>query len=345
MDTTYLLHAACGKDGSLETVKQRLQDMKSSSRWQGINARDIQHGRTPLHVACRNASSTSLHRKSLVELLLANGADVNMLDNYRRTPLHYACESHYLLETIVRTLIDAGANINEPDVDGETPLQTACQNTHPDAILVVELLLEVGADVHTTDCAGTSLLHTACFRDIRSKSIMQAIIAAGANVNQLTTEGRTPLHFACSNTDGTHEIIEFLLENGANANHVDEHGYTPLHFYCWNINARPETMRLLVKAGASVNQQKPDGHIPLDIACKQFCNIVSQSDLIRELLELNSKVPERLFKYPTFANVYKEFMREKFLAGILALRKRIPEDLIGLVMAEVDRIEPLQDVS
>ncbi|CAG0900339.1 unnamed protein product, partial [Cyprideis torosa] len=123
------LHAA----QSAETVNL-LIDKKAH-----VNARNLA-GRTPLHFAVER----SLH--PVVEVLLANGADPNVLDKSGRSPLHDVT----LPETAQR-LIEKKGNVNAKNRDGKTPLHFAVERSlHP----VVEVLLANGADPNMFDKSG-----------------------------------------------------------------------------------------------------------------------------------------------------------------------------------------------
>lgn len=46
--------------------------------------------------------------------------DLNILDVYQRTPLHYACERNYFFSILY--LLDKNINYDVPDAEGNTPL-------------------------------------------------------------------------------------------------------------------------------------------------------------------------------------------------------------------------------
>jgi len=80
------------------------------------------YGATPLHHAAR------LGHKETVELLIAEGADVNAKDDKGGTPLHVAAwEGH---TEVAELFIAKGADMNAKMEDGDTPLDLA--KGHPE---------------------------------------------------------------------------------------------------------------------------------------------------------------------------------------------------------------------
>jgi ankyrin repeat protein len=88
---------------------------------------------TPLHAAC------SRGRKDIIELLLANKADVNATDIRKDTPLHMAAQAGH--QDIVELLLANKADVNAKNNNGSTPLDEAAKKGHKD---VVELLRRNG---------------------------------------------------------------------------------------------------------------------------------------------------------------------------------------------------------
>lgn len=59
----------------------------------------------------------------IVDVLIQNGADVNIVDYYGRTPIFMAARNGN--QKIVESLIRANADVNLADKTGTTPLQRA----------------------------------------------------------------------------------------------------------------------------------------------------------------------------------------------------------------------------
>ena len=87
--------------------------------------------------------------KDVVELLLANKAEVNAKANDGGTPLHAAASGGN--KDVVELLLASKAEVNAKDNQGMTPLHLAEIWKHAD---LVELLLANGADVNATDNRG-----------------------------------------------------------------------------------------------------------------------------------------------------------------------------------------------
>jgi ankyrin repeat protein len=82
-----------------------------------VNAKDELEGVTPLHEAAWEG------RKEVVELLIAQGADVNAKSFLGYTPLHQAAV--FGQKKVVELLITKGADVNAKANDGKTPLNWA----------------------------------------------------------------------------------------------------------------------------------------------------------------------------------------------------------------------------
>ena len=102
----------------------------------------------------RGDSFAALHyaakkgRKDAAEVLLANGADVNVRDLSDWTPLHFAASRGH--KDVAQVLLANGADVNAKDVLGRTPLHLAAPAWRGGKH-VAELLLAKGADVNAKD--------------------------------------------------------------------------------------------------------------------------------------------------------------------------------------------------
>ena len=169
-----------------------------------INASDLKYwGETSLYIAAEN------NFPAVVEVLLANKADVNAKSSSSKTPLFAAVEANH--PEIVKLLLDAGANPDLEDMAERTPLGLAVMNNHLD---IVRLLLAQRSDVNLKESAGNSSLMNAAWGNWPER--VKLLLAAGANVNMENDQGRTALSYAAEN--GSPEIVKLLLAAQADPN-------------------------------------------------------------------------------------------------------------------------------
>jgi ankyrin repeat protein len=128
------IHDAVNR-GDLAAVQSELD--------KGANVNAKMWRRTPLH------SATAGGHKEIAELLIAEGADVNVTDGGGDTPLHYAARDGQ--KEIAELLIAEGAGVNAMKIDGMTPLHYAAINGHKE---IAELLIAEGAEVNAMDDDG-----------------------------------------------------------------------------------------------------------------------------------------------------------------------------------------------
>jgi ankyrin repeat protein len=148
-------------------------------------------------------------RAAIAELLIANGADVNVHGNYGHTPLEYAAGYGHL--DVVKLLLSKGAEVEAPDYWKVTPLYRAVRGNHPET---VKLLLDRGANVEVRRKPDRSTpLHEAA--SANSLEVAKLLLDRGAYVDVRSIWDRTPLHDAVYN--GHKEMVDLLLAHRAAA--------------------------------------------------------------------------------------------------------------------------------
>lgn len=95
-----------------------------------MNALNAPPRSTPLHVAVNRGNT------SIVKLLLANGAQVNIQNDNGDTPLHRAMKNRYI--AIAKILLEAGADPSISNTAGETPLSIAQQLGNSEVINLLQ---------------------------------------------------------------------------------------------------------------------------------------------------------------------------------------------------------------
>ena len=118
-------------------------------------------GSCPIHALLNEKNWANWATEDDLTLLLEHGANVNLQDSERRTPLHLAAQwGSSAGRTLVRRLLDQGANRDEIDVDRWTPLHFACRRGD---LGTVECLLEHKQGLRVVDIIITDILQKNLF--------------------------------------------------------------------------------------------------------------------------------------------------------------------------------------
>ena len=259
--------AVCGeihdaaKNGDLEKVKAMLEKKPKL-----VFSKDAEGG-MPLHWAAFNG------HKEVVELLLANKADVNGKAANGLTPLHVAAGKGY--KDVAELLLANKADANARNNTGVTPLHIAAQFGNKD---VAELLLANMAKVNAKDNDGTTPLHVAV--DKGSKDLVELLLANKADVNANNSKyGLRPLHVAAGK--GYKDVAELLLANKADVNAKNNNGATSLHLAA--DKGYKDVVKLLLASKADVNAKANNGVTPLHAAVEN-----GYKDVVELLLANNA---------------------------------------------------------
>ena len=183
----------------------RVRDMLAA----GANV-DIQNPhwryRTPLMLA------VSRHHRGIAKILLEHGANPNFTKDVMYGPLDLAILSATSDDvSMMDLLLDNGADINLKGYRDRTPLHTAvrCQETAKLAFLLAR-----GADVSVRESTkGRTPLHVAVAEYGPTENV-RILLEAGSEVEARDSEGLTPFQIAASSSDGSN-FAALLVEYGA----------------------------------------------------------------------------------------------------------------------------------
>ena len=145
----------------------------------------------------------------LMDWLIAQGADINVKDEYDRTPLHYHAEVNNVER--VALLLEKGADIEAQDKYKNTPLHFAEYNAE-----AAQLLIEKGADIKAKDDRGYNPMECMLSR------LRNAYIEKAAKVAEVYLKaGLKPTKFAKEQVTRIGEDFEFHRQ-GFNPEYLEQ---------------------------------------------------------------------------------------------------------------------------
>ncbi|XP_067653391.1 serine/threonine-protein phosphatase 6 regulatory ankyrin repeat subunit B-like [Haliotis asinina] len=250
-----LLHLAC-HGGHVSIVKHVLTMCDVNSRGN--------KGWTPVMYAAASGS------KDVFDLLLSEGADVSLKDDYSNSVFQLACVGGNL--SIVECLLPK-SDINSRDNHGRTAVMKEADlkmsDEYSDTVLhyacaggnrtIVEYLL-TRIDQNVTGANGWSPIMTA----VRCGKLKPFKLLASRDADLTLTgdDGNNLLHLACQG--GNKLIVEDLIPK-FDINSRGENGRTPLMYAV--LNGLSEVFYLLVSKGADMSLKDGDNNSVFDFAC------------------------------------------------------------------------------
>jgi ankyrin repeat protein len=228
----------------------------------------------------------TLNQKSVIQVLVEKGADVNLKDLGGYTALMMAVQNNY--DDLAEFFIQKGVDINTANEQGEKAIDIAVIR---DNLKSVELLLAAGAKVdentlrnflklgkkrknydmilsvltkdqlNSKDKDGRPLLFDVigAIQRFGSIDILKAFLEAGADVNIKDGKGYTALLLKDVLTSPA--LIDLLLQKGADIS-IEVHGANLITFLI-HYGAKTEMIKKFIDAGLNINHRNPLGLTPL----------------------------------------------------------------------------------
>ncbi|CAB0033789.1 unnamed protein product [Trichogramma brassicae] len=248
------LHVICQREDDDADLLNMLFEMgEKFNKPIQVDARD-EFGYTALHLALIRG------HEQMAEWLLRRGADLNLANALRSTPLHLISEGKKDYADLLKTFFEISdeqtrpVNVDTRDSEGQTPLHYAISHRHKK---VFELLLRRNADPNLADNDGSTALHTICMADDDDGWAKMLFEISEEKNKQVQIDARgmndfTPLHHALVNEE-LREVAELLLRKGAATNLVDREGSTPLHTVCEYADDE-DRVRMLIEISNEENK-------------------------------------------------------------------------------------------
>lgn len=332
------LHLACQR--GYQGVTLLLLHYKANTDAQDNN------GNTPLHLACmyghedcvkalvyydvqtcrldlqNDKGDTALHMaarwgyEGIIQVLLENGANTDILNKNKDSPLQCALNSKILelLQSNQNGRQRSGSGVDSPS---RSPLASDCSSRRssisstsslgseakPEGERVrhreVEKLLRAVADgdvemvryllewMDEEEDEGefrseALLCHPLCQCPTCAPTQKLSVMQAGTlGVNSCNTDGFTPLHVAALH--GHSALAALLIRHGASVNARTNQSATPLHLA--SQNSHIQVMRFLLECNAKLNKKDHYGNTPLIQAC-----LCGNLETVTTLLQSNALV-------------------------------------------------------
>ncbi|KAH8350167.1 hypothetical protein KR067_004117, partial [Drosophila pandora] len=177
----------------------------------------------------------------------------------KSSPLHLCCR--WGLTKVLQTLIDHGANVNLQDTDKKSPLHIAIENNYDEIITI--LLCHPVIDLKIRDISGNTSFTTAL--EVRNHKAAQRILdRLPSAAEQMDQRGRNFLHLAIAKDDLESVLFLISVQVDVNSRVHDANQSTPLHLAASSQNEM--ITRNLILAGARINERDALQKIPLHTA-------------------------------------------------------------------------------
>jgi len=174
-----------------------------------INVQNDMQGMTALIMACTYGFT------DIVKYLISEGADVNIQDTmYGYTALFGAA---YSSQELVEILLANGADIHIKSKEGTTAFTISVMGVLGESVTtdVASLFLERGADVDEASDTGPGAGYTCLMMVARNANpeLVKFLLSKGADINAKAKDGSTALSLAMKENDA--KMVALLKANGA----------------------------------------------------------------------------------------------------------------------------------
>ncbi len=156
---------------------------------------------------------------AVVERLIGEGANVNMA--LQSTPLHVATDQGDM--EIVDLLLANGADVDTPNHSGQVPLFLAIRKGH---LEIAWRLIHAGAEPPATTDSGYTLLMVAVRAE--DLQLVRWLLDNGSPVNAVRPDGKRVTALMMAADEGDEAAVQLLLEYGADPSIKNDKGKTAL---------------------------------------------------------------------------------------------------------------------
>ena len=196
--------------------------------------------------------------RTRIEVLLAEGSNINLQDDWGNTVIHLSLEKGDV--HLAEELLARGALYTLPMKDGELPIHIAARRGY--TTLVKHFLQsDYGLEAHMR--GGRTPLHLAAFEG--RTEVVEVLLQHGADINCKTTHHETPLFIGVSVQDQA--VVKLLVERGADVNMQTTEGFSAL--FKAALDSNKEAFFFLLEKGANIHLRAGDGRSLLHAAASK----------------------------------------------------------------------------
>nr|WP_276508124.1 ankyrin repeat domain-containing protein [Endozoicomonas acroporae] len=211
-----------------------------------LEDQDETDGKTLLHYAAEKGNKNYLEK--FLEKVKREGnleKSINLKDQRKRTPLHYAAEEGQghssCLQLLLKKEYKGLTCINAKDENGDTPLLLAATDA------CVRELIKAKADLHEKNNKGITLLHRIAMSEKRINWLKENY-KCSKDINEPDMDHNTPLHYAAYN--GNIRFLQVICEKEGKTIHKyfhinNKHGVSPLLLTIHNDNKNEGLIKLI----------------------------------------------------------------------------------------------------
>ena len=274
-----------------------------------------------LHLAAKLHQAAKANDVPKLEKMLAEGADINAVNEDKATALWLAAQNNNLacLEVLFAQKENGTAKINATNKFDYTPVYIAAKQNHPDAL---KALIEKKADINAKDFQHFSPVYIAAKHN--NVDTLRELMEAGADLNAADKQLESPIFVAAQQNNrealkqllaegdvcgacaiGTYVLVKGFpvcslcsmgKRGGALINAANIKGQTPV--YTAAKHQSLHTLKMLIAAGADIDAADEAGKSPLWAAADQ-----GNTEAVHVLVEAGSVLDaaDKLRRSPLYA--------------------------------------------
>ena len=235
-----------------------------------VAGQNLPNGLTPLHWAAR----CTIH-KEVIEILIKNGADINVPERTGLTPLHWAVQNPNIPVQIVDLMVQKGGDIHVRTRNTKaTLIETAIRHATNGEVLTH--LIKLGCPVENDLVKGTPLIHRAVTNTHCPIELLEELVEHGIDPTVLDRQKNTPLHSSLKTNKINLPLIKKLISMGIDPNTQNSLGNTALHRMV-RMSSSLSAIEFLIDAGADPYLTNFKGKSPYELASGSLKNHIAKA--------------------------------------------------------------------